>query len=71
LITDKEYALHAYEDLSLAHHRLVSRQTDCEWLALQEQLQPRKYGQFGDLLDPDALRKLCRVFCEKRAILEL
>jgi len=37
----------------------------------QEQLQPRKCGQFSDLADPDALGKLCRVFCEERGILEL
>jgi len=44
---------------------------NCERLTLQEQLQPRKYGKFGDLADPGALRKLARVFCEKHAILEL
>jgi len=71
LTAEKEHALHTCKDLSLMHRSLVFRLTNCERLTLQEQLQPRKYGKFGDLADPGALRKLCRIFCEKRAILEL
>jgi len=53
------------------YRRPVFKLTDGERLTLHEQLQPRMYGQFGDLADSDALRKLCRVFREERAILEL
>src|SRR5216683_3265383 len=70
-MADKEHALHTCEDLTFMYRRPGLCLTDCERLTLQEQLHPRKYGQFGDLANPDALRKLCRVFCEKRAILEL
>jgi hypothetical protein len=44
---------------------------DGQRLALQEELQARMYGEFGDLADADAVRKLCRVLCKQQAILEL
>src|ERR1700688_3889747 len=43
----------------------------CSVLTLQEQLQARRHGQFGDLADARAVRKLCRVLREEKAIFEL
>jgi len=53
------------------YRRPVFCATDGERLTLHEQLQPRKNGHFRNLADSDALCKLCRVFREERAMLEL
>jgi hypothetical protein len=53
------------------HRGLVFWLTEGQRLALQEELQARMYGEFGDLSDANAVRKLCRVSRKQHAILEL
>lgn len=46
--------LRACEDLAFMNRSLAVKSTDRERLALQEQLQPWKDGEFRDLAYPDA-----------------